>query len=128
VAFLEINGLTVNVLVGSAGEDPPETMGKQRRAFAGNMLSTERTPKLSFTGQIDFWTPEEVDQFLAITCLPTDPLGIPRPVTVTSASDGLTRGKTITAYVRSGRREANVQTVNGVETTWWTLPIAIRQA
>jgi hypothetical protein len=128
-SFCTIEGLPIALLVGSGAEEPPEVMGRQRRAFAGNLLSTERSPKLAFSGQADFWSAAELDLFLQAISLPTDPAGtIPKLVTVSSDPDGLTRGRTITAVVRAGKREAMVQTVAGAETTFWTVPLSIRQA
>ena len=125
--FLTIEGVPVSILVGSGAEEVSETQGKQRRSFAGTMLSSERTAKLNFSGQADFWSATDLNAMLAAISL--DLIGgVPKPVTVSSDADGLTRGMTITAYVRAGKREAMVQTVGGLESTFWTCPLTIREA
>lgn len=63
---LTIAGVEVAVLDGSWTRLDDETLGEEVRAFDGTLLSTERTPKVQYKGQLLFLTLAEAQTVRAL--------------------------------------------------------------
>lgn len=91
---LVIAGIEVEVLEGSWSRLEDEVLGEEVRAFDATLLSTERTAKVSYKGQLLFLTIDDAHALRALT-----PLG--NRVTVTGELID-TPAQEITARVKLG--------------------------
>ena len=125
--FVTIAGIDVDVLENTATEDEVEKQGAADRGDDGSLQSSERSPKRRFAFVGKFSPLSAYDTFLAAISVAGQP-GIPTPVTVTGPADGLTRGATITAHVRTGKLSYKSKGAGTTKTTVATVAIAVIEA
>lgn len=127
--------LILNVVAGTWVETETRR-GAQRRSFAGNMLSTERTPKRTWTATVEFMSGALLDSFLlfisnSIDVTTSQPLtyrtlrlmalGSNSALHITSASSS------VPVMVRADKRTSFEHTVANVNTVGWSVEIVIEE-
>lgn len=125
--FVTIAGIDLKVFIDNASEDETELLGDFRRGDDGGVQTSQRTPKRAFACVAKFFPTSDYDTFLAAVSV-LNQNGVPTPVTVTSPSDGLTRGATLTAYVRCGRAQYRSTGTGTVKTNSLSVSVTIREA
>jgi hypothetical protein len=126
--FVTIAGISLQVKEDTAYEEEPEVLGQWRRLPASNEAqSDERDPKRGYACVAIFTPPSTFDTLREAISVTGQP-GVPTPVTVTSPADGLTRGVTITAWVRLGRGQYLSTGAGTYKTTRMSAPLTIKEA
>lgn len=119
----------LNVIVGTWQEGPIEKMGTARRAFAGNLLSTERTPKRAYSCTAEFLTAASYDAFLALISDSAAGLGIPKIVSVNGGPLSGMRGQLVSCRIWVGQVSASEQILPpyGQPSSVYQVPLTIRE-
>ncbi len=115
--MLVISGTAVQILEDTFFRDDDETQGETTRAFAGNLISTERTAKRAYRCQALFLT-TAAETTLRGLC----PLGN----SVTVGGEGIIGGP-ITANVRVSQSQPFEQVLSGVPTLYAVADLVIRE-
>ena len=124
--YVTIASIDVPVFENTPYEEPPDLVGVWEPVGDNSVMSSERTPKRKFAF-VGKFIPADFDTFLAAISVSGQP-GVPTPVAVTSPADGLTRGATISAWVRCGRAQSLSRGAGDFKTNIWSVPITVREA
>jgi hypothetical protein len=124
--MLRVNGSPLRVLDTTATEPQPDLKGGEQALDDNTLQNSQRDPKRKFGCVVKFDPPSDYDTFLAIISVGGSP-GIPTPVTVDSDSDGITRGVSLSMWVRAGEVRYRTKGAGIFKTTMLSVPLAFRE-
>lgn len=114
---------TVRIAADTWDENEREFRGVFRRLASGAGVSSQRSPKRSFTATIFFTDPAEL-ALLEVAISEIGAVGVATPVSVITPADGGTRGAFLTCYCWITKYHA---VPNGA-TAYWKCQLSMREA